>query len=64
MYYNVVLPDCLPLFAGVAFKQQARQYAQTPGLEQGDLFETKQGRHEPVPEQHHRHCTEQADGYD
>ena len=61
MYYNVVLPVCLPLFTGVAFKQQSRQCAQTPGLEQGDLFETKDCRHQPVPQEHDRECEQQAE---
>jgi len=62
MYYNKILPTCQPLFAGssVAFKQQSAEEVQAPCLEQGDLFESKDGGHEPVPEQHGRQGHDQT----
>ena len=69
MYYKAFGKTCQPLglFArggSVVFKQQAAEHTQTPGLEQGDLFETKQGGHEPVPEPHNRQAEQQAKCYD
>ena len=63
MYYNVVLPVCQQLFAGVVFKQQTAECAQTPGLEQGDLFKTKDSGHEPVPKPHDGEGKEQAEDH-
>jgi len=40
MYYNKVLPVCQLLFAGVVFKQQAAQQANSPGCSPFDSMHT------------------------